>query len=475
MYTQIIQKKVANFGRNHIFRPQSLYQPASENELLEIMRRHKGQRFRAASRLHSWGEGVICEDVMIDLRRMNDVRLVEAREGLRADVQAGCQVKRLLVELIRLGNWTLPSVGLITQQAIGGATATGTHGSGKNSLSHYLAAVRIANFDPQTGEPRVIEIDSSPELECVRCSLGCLGIVTGVTIAVREQYRVEEHFARYASVEDVLSAESDYPIQQFFLIPWRWDFFAQHRRETDRPRSLLATVYRVYFSLVFDIAMHLIVISLALWFPRWVTAVFFKKILPLFVVRGWRVVDRSDKQLTMGHHYFRHLETEIFVPRSKLPAALELFKWLLRHFGGEKIGCPDAVRSQLEATGDWDNIDQHCGAYVAHYPICCRKVAPDATTISMASGGDEAWYAVSFITYQFPNRRAGFFQLMDIMVRVAAKSFGARPHWGKHCPIDAATVDAIYPKINEFRHIVAEFDANGDFTNSWTRRVLLRA
>lgn len=48
------------------------------------------------------------------------------------------------------------------------------------------------------------------------------------------------------------------------------------------------------------------------------------------------------------------------------------------------------------------------------------------------------------------------------------------PHWGKHCPIDAATVDAIYPQIDEFRRIVAEYDASGNFTNLWTRRILLR-
>ena len=36
---------------------------------------------------------------------------------------------------------TLPSLGLIDEQTVAGATATGTHGSGRNSLSHYVQAV----------------------------------------------------------------------------------------------------------------------------------------------------------------------------------------------------------------------------------------------------------------------------------------------------------------------------------------------
>lgn len=468
-----LARTITNFGGNHVFRPRVLYQPASEEELLEILRQHKGSRFRAASRLHSWGAGVICDDVMIDLRRMNAVRVVETPDGATASIEGGCQVKHLLSELMRLGNWTTPSVGLITQQAIAGATATGTHGSGKNSLSHYLSAVRVAQFDPETGEPRIVRIDSGPELEAARCSLGCLGIVTGVEMPVRKQYQVEEHFARHAKLDDVLAAETEYPIQQFYFLPWRWDYYAQHRRESEKPRSALAWLYRIYCAVILDVAMHLILIPLGRWCPRAATSFFFRSVLGWFVPRGWRIVDRSDKQLTMGHHYFRHLETEIFIPRSKLGAAMNAFQWLLEHAGGEAVRCPADVQSSLEATGDWRDIDSLRGQYVHHYPICVRKVLPDATMISMASGGDEAWYAVSFITYQHPQKRQGFFKLSELMVRLAEYAFGGRPHWGKNCPLTSEQVDRLYPRIAEFRAIAKKADPDGSFTSDWTRRVLL--
>jgi len=57
-------------------------------------------------------------------------------------VGADCQLERLLSELQRLKQWTLPSLGLIAEQTVAGAVSTGTYGSGRNSLSQYVVSVR---------------------------------------------------------------------------------------------------------------------------------------------------------------------------------------------------------------------------------------------------------------------------------------------------------------------------------------------
>ena len=66
-------------------------------------------------------------------------------------VGAGCRIGRLLVELERQGGCTLSSLGLITRQTIAGAISTGTHGSGRNSMSHDDEGVRVARYDTATG------------------------------------------------------------------------------------------------------------------------------------------------------------------------------------------------------------------------------------------------------------------------------------------------------------------------------------
>ncbi|MEO2164445.1 MAG: FAD-binding protein, partial [bacterium] len=227
-----------NFGHNQVLRPSAAYTPADEQEVLQILDRHRGQRIRAVGRLHSWSEAVTGDGVLLDLQRLNDVRLQSEGDQLVATVGAGCQIKRLLKELEREGA-TLHSLGLITAQTIAGAISTGTHGSGRNSMSHYVAGVRLARYDASTGQAIIEELSAGEPLQAARCSLGSLGIILTVKLRCRAQYNVQEHFTESRRLSDVLDAEESFPLQQFYLVPWRWSYFIQHRREDDRPRSRL--------------------------------------------------------------------------------------------------------------------------------------------------------------------------------------------------------------------------------------------
>lgn len=379
---------IQNFGANLAFAPAAVLTPRNEDELLALMAQHRGKRWRAVGRMHCWSDAVVAEEVLVDLRLMNEVKVYGVEDSAMAQVGAGCQIKELLVRLRAIGNYTTPTVGLITEQTIAGATSTGTHGSGRHSLSHYVTLARVAVYDPITQEPTIRVIDHAPDLQAVRCSLGCLGIVTTLMLPVRPQYQIEEHFSRYASLSEVIAAEGDYPLQQFYLVPWRWDYFVQHRRESHRPRSWHAWLYRLYWTVGMDFAFHLLVRLQARQLPVWWTKFFFRHVMGRLVPRGWYVVDRADRQLTMNHALFRHIEIEIFVKQSQLPAAIEYVTWFLQHCGGEKSTPPNDVEAHLRAAGVWREVEKLRGTYCHHYPICIRKVLADDTLVSMASGGD---------------------------------------------------------------------------------------
>jgi FAD/FMN-containing dehydrogenase len=458
-----------NFGGNVVFAPQRFYMPRDEAELLEILRRHPDRRFRAVGRLHSWNAALYGEDVVIDLRHFDAVT-VRAGDEPWAEVGAGCQIKRLLAELLRQG-YTTMSQGLIKEQALAGAAATATHGSGKHSLAHYIDAVRLARFDRATGEPRIDEIDGGPALAAARCSLGCLGIVTSLRIPIRRVYFIEEHFRRHATLAEVLQAEEDYPLQQFYLVPWRWDFYAQHRREVDRPRSRLAPLYRLYWSVGMDVVFHWVVIALARWLPALCAKIFYRWVLPALVPRGWKVVDHSDRQLSMAHERFRHIETEIFVPRSRLAEAIAFVALALRHAGGERVVLPPEFERQLiecELKSQWDELH---GCYRQHYPICIRKVLPDDALLSMSSGA-EPRYAISIISYVAVSRRAGFFRVADFLIQALGKMFDGRPHWGKYGNLSRSEAERLYPQLDAFREIVAERDPAERFMSAGLQPVL---
>ena len=432
--------------------------------MLSVLAAHPTGKIRAFGALHAWSAGVETPDVAIDMRGVDHVDILPGPEP-RVRVGGGCSVRRLLREL-RTAGLTLPSLGLIREQTVAGATATGTHGSGASSMSQFVVAARVAHYDPESGAPTVRVVRSGVELEAVRCSLGCLGIVTELTFAVREDYRVAEVFRSWDSVTDALAAEGEWPLQQLYLLPWDWRVLAQHRVETAEPRSRSAGLYRAYWVVVLDLGLHLVLLVLVRVLRsaralRW----FFRSLVRGFVPRGWRVVDRAERQLTMNHHWFRHIEIELFVERDQVAAASSFVMDLLRFLGGEALSAP--VRAALVAADALDEATALRGRYVHHYPICVRRVLPDATLVSMASGAREARYAISLISYAAPSHRGSFRAVASLLARVMAARFDARPHWGKLCPLGADTLGRLYPRMDAFRATVLALDPGGRFRNYW--------
>jgi len=309
-----------NFGRNVCLKPQHFYQPKSTDELLTILDRHRDQKIRAIGSLHAWSDAAQSSGVIIETQFLNEIQVDSKSETVT--VGGGCKVKHLLAALAEY-NLTLPSVGLIDEQTVAGATSTATHGSGNHSLSHFIQAAEIAHFDDQTGQPKLSRIDSGAELEAARCAIGLLGVVTKITFHCRPRYNVQEHSTAHASLSDVLDQETEFPLQQFYLMPWSWVYFGHHRVETERPRSRLRRVYRWYCFTVIDVGLHVVMFLLAKILKQaWAIRFFFKRVLPFTILRQWKVVDDSHAMLTMEHELFRHIEIEVFVQRSKLQATV---------------------------------------------------------------------------------------------------------------------------------------------------------
>ena len=160
--------EIKNFGKNVLLQPSEVYIPESDADVIKILRSNKGRRVRAVGRLHSWSDAVKVDDVLLDLRHLDSVS-IEHRDGQSyVVVGAGCQLKKVIAVLDAAG-LALPSQGLITEQTIAGAISTGTHGSGKHSLSHYAIELRVAAFYSDSREPVIKTIDRGPELQAARC------------------------------------------------------------------------------------------------------------------------------------------------------------------------------------------------------------------------------------------------------------------------------------------------------------------
>src|SRR6056297_184966 len=84
-----------NFGKNIRLAPKVFYTPENEQEVLEILLRHRGQRIRCCGRLHSWSKVIESDDVLVDLRQLNQVIPQTDSGSPAAVVGAGCKIKRL--------------------------------------------------------------------------------------------------------------------------------------------------------------------------------------------------------------------------------------------------------------------------------------------------------------------------------------------------------------------------------------------
>ena len=464
--------RMRNFGRNVDFRASRLVRPGSEEELLAILAESAGETIRVVGSGHSWSPAIQSSDTLLDMSAFKELAVEEHPDGPWVRAGSGTRIREILTYLAARG-MTLPSIGLIAEQTVAGAIATGTHGSGRHSLSHYVKALRVASYSGEDGRPTIRRVDSGDELRAGRCAVGCLGVVTTVWIECVSQYLVEERAQWAESLEEVLEWEEESPLQQFYLMPETWRLLAQRRRVV-QSRRRWAPLYRTYWLVLIDVALHLAIkLAAAVLRSRAAVRLLYRRIIPALVFPGWTCVDRSDRQLTMKHDLFKHLELELFVQRPQLADAMTLVREILHSTARVGVDISPTVRRLLDAadlTDEWASLR---GTYQHHYPICVRRIRPDDTFISMASGDgrpSEDWYAVSLITYRRP--RDPFYQVAHLLARAVHRQLGGRIHWGKWFPLGGHEVADSYPALSSFRACCDAADPQGVFRNEFVRRTL---
>ena len=178
--------------------------------------------------------------------------------------------------------------------------------------------------------------------------------------------------------------------------------------------------------------------------------------------------------LTMEHELFRHIEIEVFVQRSKLQSAVDFLSDVLRLCGRNESNDRQSMQPWIGQLDNQQDLSELQGQYVHHYPICFRRIQCDDALMSMAAPSDseDDWFAISFISYQWPSKREGFFKFANFIGPAIAKLFDGRCHWGKYNPLDQDTNERLYPRIKEFQEIVGRFDPQGNFKNEWLEQSL---
>ncbi|MCU1404969.1 MAG: FAD-binding protein, partial [Glaciihabitans sp.] len=324
--------------------------------------------------------------------------------------------------------FALHNMGSLPHISVGGATATGTHGSGdtNGNLSSAVNAIEIVGAD---GELRQVR-RGDPTFDAMVVGLGAFGIVTRLSLDIHPTFDVrQDAFVDLSwqslldNVEEVFSAAYSVSV----MTKWTGGRAGQ---------LWLKTRVGIDYPALVDVAHLGAVPAPATLFE--VEAGGEGSNLNLFggVVGPWseRLPHfRLDRMPSSGEE----IQSEYLVPRENIVAALSALRGL-----GERID-PVLLITEL------------------------RSVAADDLWMSGASGRDVIGVHFTWAR-DFPGVNA---VLPDI--EAALLPLGGRPHWGKHFLAGAAELAPLYPKLPEWKALVAEHDPNGKFRSAFLEEKIL--
>ena len=181
----------------------SIIYPKSAKEVSEVVK--EANRFkktvRAVGSGHSFSNLIANEDVILDLKNM--VGLIEiSKDKSWAHFYAGSILKDVNSVLFDHG-LALNNLGDVDVQTLAGATATGTHGTGRdlNIISEDIIEVTFVNG---LGEIKTIGEDFPEMLQALKLNLGVLGIIISLKIRTISAYKLECKVQKY-KISDLLT------------------------------------------------------------------------------------------------------------------------------------------------------------------------------------------------------------------------------------------------------------------------------
>jgi len=161
----------------------------------------RGQQLRVVGAGHSHSPLAVTDAVLADCSGLSGVISADSATQT-AWVWAGTRIYALGRALHEVG-LALHNQGDIDRQAIAGATATGTHGTGA-TLGNLSSGVIGARIALASGALVDVSPDQEPALfQAAQTHLGSLGIVTRLRLQLREAYRLQQH-SWSASLTDLL-------------------------------------------------------------------------------------------------------------------------------------------------------------------------------------------------------------------------------------------------------------------------------
>jgi len=212
-----------NWAENVQWNPSAVAFPHSENEIQQLVLKaiRFNQKIRVIGSGHSFTSLCSTDEILVTLDNFQGLISIN-KEKNQATVKAGTKLS-LLGELLFKEGLAMENMGDINVQSIAGAISTGTHGTGINlkSISNQVIGLKFVN-----GKGEIIEcstIKNTELFKVAQVSLGCLGIITEVTLQCLPTYKLKLQNKK-EKLSDVLATLNERNSQnrnfEFYWIPY---------------------------------------------------------------------------------------------------------------------------------------------------------------------------------------------------------------------------------------------------------------
>lgn len=403
-----------NWAGNYTYTASGIREPDSLDELRRIV--EGARKVHALGTRHSFNAVADTSGELVQLGRLgSDIRI--ARDRASVSVNSATPYREL-AKALQAEGLALHNLGSLPHISIGGACATGTHGSGdlNGSLPSAVIGLELVLADGS-----LMTIDRTDDrFTGMVVALGALGVVTRLTLEVRPTYLIRQDL--------------------YLGLPWQ--------NLLDNFDEITSSGYSVNV--------------LGAWQPENLTKVWVKTRVdaaagPTRTDLFGAALDTSDDYapasgLTnetvngvpgpwnerlphfrgeIAPGYGEEIQAEYMIDRRDAPAALAAVREL-----GDRID-PLLLSSEF------------------------RTMSADRLWLSPAYGRQTA--AIHFTFRREPQAVAAV--LPDIEDALAP--FDARPHWGKVYAMGAETVGALYPRMGSFRSLAMDLDPEAKFHNDF--------
>ncbi|ROQ39867.1 xylitol oxidase [Frondihabitans sp. PhB188] len=411
-----------NWAGTHVYGASRILNPTSVDELRTIVAAEP--RVRALGTRHSFnsvadGPGVLVSPIDIPA----DIVVSDDRTSVA--VGAGTRYAVVATELERQG-LALHNMGSLPHISVGGATATGTHGSGAANGS-LATSVRALEFVTADGSVRTVTRGDADFAGSV-IHLGALGIVSRVTLDVEPSYRVRQ---------DV-----------YLGVPWS-------SLEGAGLREIMSCAYSV---------------SLFTVYGDDITQMWVKTRIP----EGVDDVEMPD-ELFGGKHNDNRVA---FVSEddNTTPMDGSVGPWVdrLPHF---RIDRNPSNGEEIQ-TEYFVSLDEGAAAIQAVRTLAAKIQPHLLVTELRAVAGDDFWLSetqgqdslcIHFTWAKHVDEVAELIPQIEEVLR----PFTPRPHWGKVNTVSASELEERYPRLGEFRALVAKHDPDGKFSGGFLDELVL--